>query len=528
MSKKSLFFLSFSLLFFYLFLPQKSFAIGNINQDLQEFCNARDGSVINLETWYSGKCLSNSIGGSTANGQFRGFSDIVLLDIFSKLIGEDPSALGQTQTTTSPFAHNFDGVIPSISNGIAMLASTPAASSLDYLASIKDNLQKHRLVQPAYAEETSFGFTSLRPVLKAWQGLRNIAYAAYILVFIVYGFMIMFRVKIDPKMVTTFELAIPKLIVTLLLVTFSYAIAGLIIDLSYLLSLAIGTAFESAGLIDVGFVKAKDMLTSNGWGFMGFGLIIAFRIIMTTASDDIISLVLGLPAGLGSFIATISGFSLIIRIILLFALAYILFKIFFVFVQAYAKVILQIVFSPIIILGNVLPGNDAFGSWARSLFAELSVFPSTIIMMMISSTFIRTGTFWGLAGGASPISGEGIALWMPPGLGGPLAGLDPDGIARGASGLLGYGILMLTPKIADMVKDALKVPPFKYGQALGEPLKFGYATTQAINQKSDTFGNFFPKASSILKKASSIQQAAGSYQKTGGNFGFGKPPTASP
>ena len=45
----------------------------------------------------------------------------------------------------------------------------------------------------------------------------------------------MFRAKINPQTVVTIQSAIPKAVVALILVTFSYAIAGLMIDLMYLL-----------------------------------------------------------------------------------------------------------------------------------------------------------------------------------------------------------------------------------------------------------------------------------------------------
>ena len=38
---------------------------------------------------------------------------------------------------------------------------------------------------------------------------------------------------------------------------------------------------------------------------------------------------------------------------------------------------------------------------------------------------------------------------------------------------MGYVIFSLTPKIADIIRDTLKIPAFKYGGAIGEPV--GYA-----------------------------------------------------
>ena len=62
------------------------------------------------------------------------------------------------------------------------------------------------------------------------KAFRNFAYVLITLLFIIMGLMIMFRVKIDPRTVVSFQSALPKIIMALILVTFSYAIVGLLID----------------------------------------------------------------------------------------------------------------------------------------------------------------------------------------------------------------------------------------------------------------------------------------------------------
>lgn len=508
---KKILFLTIAIFTLFFLAPPKAHA-DPLNID---YCNARSGDVVNLETWYSGKCYeglgitNTDPNSSPMTGQYRGFSDIVLLDLYSKLTGEYASPLDPV-TGFKP----DQSLLSSITFLTTKVIITPPASSTDYLASIRDNLQKHSLVRPAYAQE-GFGFTALQPVLKAWQGMRNIAYSAYILVFLLYGFMIMFRVKLDPKVVTSFELAIPKLIFTLLLITFSYAIAGLLIDLSYLISLIVGTALETAGLINFGgitlqgfnitatadmdLLSARNLLTSKGLGFMTLGFITAFKIFLSDSITHIVSLITGLPQIVFNSFGLIS---LIVKIILILALVYVMFKIFFMFLQAYAKIILTIVFSPVILLGNVMPGSDAFGGWVRGLIAELSVFPTTIIVMMISATFISTGISLGpniqISPGETPFP-EGTSIWTPPGFGGPLT----TGGNQGASALIGYAILLLAPKIADMIKDALSVKPFKYGAAIGEGLTFGvtgpitgysaasYAQKGKLREAAQTMGGLF-------------------------------------
>ena len=66
---------------------------------------------------------------------------------------------------------------------------------------------------------------------KIWQKTRNIAYMAYVVVVIAIGFMIMFRNKIGGQTMVTVGNSIPQLVLGIFLVTFSFAIVGLMLDM---------------------------------------------------------------------------------------------------------------------------------------------------------------------------------------------------------------------------------------------------------------------------------------------------------
>src|SRR4030066_411697 len=98
--------------------------------EISDYCDARSGDVINLETWYSGKCFQGG-DGSPISGQYRGFSDIVFLDLLSKItegIGDPTKLFGQNQEA---------GILPTLAMLTAKIATTPPASSTDYLSSIR-------------------------------------------------------------------------------------------------------------------------------------------------------------------------------------------------------------------------------------------------------------------------------------------------------------------------------------------------------------------------------------------------------
>ena len=78
-------------------------------------------------------------------------------------------------------------------------------------------------------------FAGLAPLLPLWKVFRDVSYGILAIILIVVGHMVMFRKKIDPKTVVTVQNSIPRIVVALLLVTFSYLIVGLMIDGMYLL-----------------------------------------------------------------------------------------------------------------------------------------------------------------------------------------------------------------------------------------------------------------------------------------------------
>ncbi len=78
------------------------------------------------------------------------------------------------------------------------------------------------------------GYTYLKDTLKLdklWGQSRNLAYVFFVLAMIAIGFMIMFRNKLGGQVIVSIGNSIPQLIICLVLVTFSFAIAGIMLDL---------------------------------------------------------------------------------------------------------------------------------------------------------------------------------------------------------------------------------------------------------------------------------------------------------
>mgnify|MGYP001558217776 FL=1 len=482
--------------------PTQAAETDSVDDMIDDFCKRRQGNQMNLEIWYSGKCKDPSS---------IGFSQIVLLDLLSRTQGdtfEDKNPLqilqmlitfdkksgrAVAQIPTEPLVGN--GVIGQLGKAIGFAYQSPPVSLGSYLADVRQNIEKHSLVKPAYAQGAGYGFQNLLPVLPIWKAFRNVAYFVFILVFVLYGFMIMFRMKINPQNTASFQAAIPKIVMTLLIITFAYAIAGFLIDIMYVIFNLILSIFASSGMINVdNWWNSKVILLASGQG----GLLPSFIFSIATAiffvPSSLINVLTQLPGAASlviDLVLTATGLGLILRLIIVIAIGYSYMKLIFKLFEAYITVIIQVIFSPLILLQDVLPGSDAFGGWMRNIAANLSVFPVTMIMFLLSYIFmIQPFTSQFGIGGASGLSGitgvpplpaaNGLAV---PLIGGPIAPIIGSWTnSESILAVIGFFIILMASKYVDMVKDALKVPPFKYGTALSDALNYGLG--QFTNQRS--------------------------------------------
>jgi len=347
------------------------------------------------------------------------------------------------------------GAIASIGNLIAGLYSNPPASSVTYFADVLHNLG---LAKPAYAQ--GIGFSGLSNLLPLWKASRNLAYIAFVVVFLYMGLAIMLRIKLDPKTVVTIQNAIPKLVIGLVLVTFSYAIVGLMIDLIYVLIYLGVLAIGQTGWIDVAKEQAKFSNLSFGGGLrllFGAGwktLNSVLGGVLGTVFSEIAlfvvgALVTGGNIAVGAAAATLP--TLIIGIIALFCI----FKLFFALIGCYISIIISLIAGPVQIMLGVIPGNQGgFGSWFKNLLANILVFPAVALTLLLG---------WLLSGSHGP-------TWTPP-------VISTSG--KALTGILGFGMLLLLPKIPDIIKNAFKMKPAGYGAAIGEPFQAAYKVGMA-------------------------------------------------
>jgi hypothetical protein len=391
---------------------------------------------------------------------------------------------------------------------------------------------------------TGTGFESLNPLLPIWVALRDLVYVLFVVGFIVVGVAIMLRIKIDPRTVMTLQNRIPKIIAALVLVTFSYAIAGFLIDFMWTAIYLVINLFASAdpvktttigkqtysnlqilyGLQDgsnlhaanvfnyasstIGlFGVAKDaaggvsevvksMLDNNvgeaitlaiggilggGAGFAAGGALT--KIISTIGPwGAAVGTLIGGLAGAGAAFAFKGQVAgIIVFLIILVAILSALFRLWFKLLTAFILIILGVILAPLWIFAGILPGNKlGFGSWIRHMLSQIIIFPMTIAMFSLGKVTVDAYK-----------SVESTTQGFVP----PLLGYGTN--TASITSLIALGFILITPNVAKWAGEIFKGPKLD-ATPIGQALKAG---TSSFTSGGKTIGSYFAKTPKMGDKA---------------------------
>ncbi len=393
--------------------------------------------------------------------------------------GQAIKGLLTTTSVVTPVAtHENDSLV-------SMVFADRPISGVSY---IKEKIQNFDLVPVAKAQTTpGFGFSALEPIQSMWKGARDIAFGLFVLAAIILSFMIMFRVKISPQVVISVQSAIPKLIIALILVTFSYAIAGLMIDLMYVV-IGLVSLFGTSLMV---FEIQPQLLFNFLTGTSFFLILAVYMFALVISFIGSVAALLGAPM-FASLTASMLAFLWWIVLILLLALIItfivIIVKIWWSLLKAFAGLLLTVIFGPLQIVAGVVVPSLGFGSWIKSLVSNLSVFVVSGVLMLLSVVFLINGVMFGLQDffggplGAADFGATiahfifGVALSTAV-VGTPSPNWPPligGGDTSAGIGLLYLGVsfvlLTMIPKATEIVQGFMTGKPFAYGSAVGEAI----------------------------------------------------------
>ncbi len=413
---------------------------------------------------------STPVFAQTANPQpqnLHNYTQNVMIEVMSSLgciisgiDAVDPSqkCLGIANGKIGP-VDSRGGAVGVMGSLIAM-TFTPPMHSTDFINYMAGNFG---LTKNAYAAND--GFQQLSPLIKIWTVFRDLTYILFVLIFLVIGFGIMLRIHIDPRTVMTIENQIPKIIIGLILVTFSFAIIGLLIDFMWVLTYLVIGVFDKISPISNTFKNIQGLnplevgnnlnINTQGMG-QGNGLIG----IVTTATDGVKTVMTSLVTGDGTFLDWISkvpilggilggiGNSIVSVILFLIfgvAILFSLFRLWFSLIKAYVMILIVAVFSPFWILAGMIPGSRlTFGNLLREVGSNLISFPATIVMFLLGKTFMEIFS-----------GSQSQGIFVPPLIGNP-------GNMSAIGAIAGFGIILLAADVNKLMRKAFKAPDFDF------------------------------------------------------------------
>jgi hypothetical protein len=386
------------------------------------------------------------------------------------------------------------GLVPGLTSAIGYMYSSPPATTEQYVAYLMDSAGIE-LASPAYAQAVGgLGFSSLLPILDTWIKLRNVAYLFFVIVFVVIGFMIMFRQKIGSQTVVTVQQAIPQVIISLLAVTFSFAIAGLLIDAMYISMFLLVAVFGSPTSSDSISFLGQNFGTVNYLNGSIFEIGIFLFNNGTSSTFHVVSeLVQSVIRIDGRFIDGIIGGigGLTAAFIFAIVIAMAIFKLFFELLQTYVSILISIIAAPIALMMGAIPGKSYFSAWVWGLIGNLAAFPTVLFVLLIYDN---------LTVGFTSSAGEATGF-VPPYITG---GVNGDAM----QGLIALGIVLILPTIVKQAKAAFGAKAGFFDQftgALTDAVKSGWKGGEIVPGLGFTnTANYGVSGRSFLGKTSSL------------------------
>lgn len=432
----------------------------------------------------------------------------LLAAISCQLSGVDPvnpsgKCLGvNPETGKIGFMENGGGGAIAVVTKMMIFTFDIPISTHDYTSYTASNFG---IVKSSFAQNVSAGFNGLSPLLPVWVAFRNVIYVLFVIAFMVVGMGIMFRRNIDPKTVMTVQNSIPRVIIILVLVTFSFAIAGFLIDMMYLSMYLLYGIVSSVEGVNIPGLSPTNLVGSTPFGATGsfgsgipgiaydasrglgsqisaifdngigntIGGVIAgvmlLPLIIISGPIGWISGGLGLLGGIGGLGNEVLGLvgGIIAFLIIVIAIISALFRLWIALIKSYLFILIDVAIAPIWIAGSLIPGSPwTIGSWFRHILKYILVFPLTFAMFLLGTAI--TQLFSAIPDDAS--------IFAPPFIGNSL---NPKHLGS----LLGLGLILMLPEVINMVQSIIKAPENQFQKAIGQGFKVGTSVASAPIKK---------------------------------------------
>ncbi|MFA6981462.1 MAG: hypothetical protein WC243_00315 [Patescibacteria group bacterium] len=230
----------------------------------------------------------------------------------------------------------------------------------------KDIARRTPILRDTAYAATGYGFVGEEAALVVWKIMRNLAYGIVSVSMIIVGIMIMMRRKINPQTVVTVQSALPRLIMVLVLITFSFPIGATI-----------------AAMVGPAMRVSKSIFEISGMDVLAAGATnLPMILVMWLAG------VLIVHSGITGLIVAVF---LLIMMLIFWVIVYIK------MLMCFFRIIFHTVTAPLTFAMGAIPGKeDTIGNWFKGVAAEVVAVGAMFFMMRLA-TFVGaislTGAF---------------------------------------------------------------------------------------------------------------------------------------
>lgn len=440
---------------------------------LQQFANAPLSGPNTFSTGQvRGSTTTNASNNIAAEGQAYVFS---FMDAAAK------AASCQVAACPDYISGNVAGASTSAFDGLVELTgtlyNTKQASVEVWASDLRESLlpsaEAGSLDSPTY--NPGQGFELLSPVRELWRATSNIVYIFYIVIIVVIAFLIVFRTQLGGQNEINLFNAIPSIIISLILVFFSYPLSAAFIDI-----ITIGSGVTYGVLIGTpgsnapgAYLYEKDLKYDIGFNIPNFingdrnttfdartGLQIDDKYVSlwqimfsSRAAPDIEGVNFIVPSEapfasiIKNFINSVDNLGGgILLLVFSFAAFTAQLNLFFKLVREYVVLTFYVVLAPFYFLAAAIPGQTGgmiSGYFRRLLAASLcfvAVYAVFLVVLIVGNS-----------------SGQvGDVVWLP-----PLLGYSADSLPTGqtisniARPILAFFLFLSTPMIPDAINQAI-------------------------------------------------------------------------
>jgi len=335
-------------------------------------------------------------GTSDLSNGLNGAGLLIGVEAFGEEAMGRADALGLSNTAKYGLLGVVDGEVT------AMLVNPPGVNIPEHLAN--QWVPGHKAVSDTRIYAQSEGFDFLRNSIGLegiWEMFRNLAYAGFVIVIMVAGIMIMFRSKLGGQTTVNLMNTIPGILVGLVVVTFSFAIVGFILDIGRLLTMIIGSYMDS-------------QLGANGFQTVGLSGPLEMAKYAFTATNPFSGGQL-VAAGLGAGflylifapIGIVTGLLMILVIVVIAAIAlYAAIRVYATLLLTWIRIFVEVILGPLYILMGSLPGKSTIiTDWIKRVMAGTLTFPVIFLLLNLGRYIGTSNISTGFAGPISFLSG---------------------------------------------------------------------------------------------------------------------------